>query len=195
MDNQIRLTDQIHTTPAYDAPAREAVGLFTDVKDLQEAVRELEGAPFPRDSITVLGSRKDVREHFGTSTVDPIMAEDDPHAPRQAPVRPEEKTIAASALVGCAAYVGVVSATLVAAPVLVPGSLAAIALAGGGGAAIGGVLVKLMGDKFDKNIEEQVSRGGLLLWVRTPDSEREAIACDILRRHGATHINVHDIIE
>lgn len=174
--------------------AREAVGLFTDIDKLQDAVRELEGTAFPRDSITVLGTSKDIEDKFGTTVIDPVAAEDDPDAPRQPPVRPEEKTIGTSALIGVATYIGVVSATLVAAPVTIPGTLAAIALGGSGGAALGTVLARLFGHHYDKNIERQVEKGGLLLWVRTPDPELEYIACRILLHHGATHVKVHDIV-
>ena len=173
--------------------AREAVGLFTDEHKLQDAVRELETTAFPRDSITVLGTQKEIEEKFGSGSVDPLIAEDDPDSPRQPPIRPEEKTIGTSALIGCATYIGAVSAALIATPVTIPGTLAAVVLGGGGGAALGTTLAKLLGHHFDKNIEHQVEKGGLLLWVRTPDPDLEYIACNILLRHGATHVKVHDI--
>ena len=173
---------------------REAVGLFTDADKLQDAVRELEGTAFPRDSITVMGNHKEIEEKFGDSIFDPISAEDDPDVPREPPVRPEEKTIGTSALVGAATYIGAVSAALIASPLTIPGSLAAIALGGSGGLALGSVLARLLGHHYGRNIEKQIEKGGLLLWVRTPDPELEYTACEILLRHGATHVKVHDIL-
>lgn len=177
------------------APAtfREAVGLFPDMDSLQEAVRELEGSAFQRDAISVLGSRHAIEQMYGTTEIDTINAEDDPHMPRQAPPRPEEKNIGAGALVGGIAYVGAITAALVTMPAGIPLTLAAVALGGGSGAAIGAGLVSLLGHKLDDHAAEQIEKGGLLLWVRTPDEEREAIALDIMRRHGAHHIKVHDM--
>ncbi|MGZ9097641.1 MAG: hypothetical protein ACXW30_05030 [Micavibrio sp.] len=188
MDNNIA-EHQEHKPGAY----REAVGLFEDIEDLQDAVRELEGTAFPRDAISVLGTRKEIEEKFGMSTVNPDVAEDDPDSPRQPPVRPEEKTVGAGALVGCAAYIGAISLTLISAPLTLASTLVAVAIGGGSGAALGAILVKLIRQHLNKNIADQVGKGGLLLWVRTPDEERENIACNILQHHGAKHIKVHDI--
>lgn len=182
------------TTDEY-APAtfREAVGLFPDMDSLQEAVRELEGSAFQRDSISVLGSRHSVEKIYGTTEIDTIQAEDDPRVPRQAPPRPEEKNIGAGAMVGGIAYVGAITAALITMPAGIPLTLAAVALGGGSGAAIGAGLVSLLGHKLDDHAAEQIEKGGLLLWVRTPDEERERIALDIMRKHNANHIKIHDM--
>lgn len=174
-------------------PVRETVGLFEDAGRLQDAVRELESTAFPRDAISVLGTRHQIEEKFGQATVDPDLAEDDPAMPRQPPVRPEERNIAAGALVGCAAYVGVVSAAIAMGPASIPATLMAIVLGGGSGAALGAMLLRRLGHKFEHNIEEQIARGGLVLWVRTPDHDRETIAQAIMERNGAKHIRTHEI--
>lgn len=175
------------------ATGHETVGLFTNADSLQEAVRELESTAFPRDAISVLGTRKEIEQQFGQATLPPELAEDDPSVPRQAPVRPEEKNIAAGALVGCAAYVGVVSAAIALGPASIPATLMAVVLGGGSGAALGTMLLKRLGHKFDHNIEEQIAKGGLILWVRTPDRQSEIIAQAIMERHGATHVKSHEI--
>lgn len=172
---------------------REAVGFFPDMESLQNAVRELEGSAFPRDAISVLGARDEIEKHFGSRTVNPDIAENDPDAPRQAPVRPEEKNIGAGALVGGVAYLGAVSAALMTMPASLPVSLAAVALGGGGGAAIGAALVSLLGHRLDLHTAEQMDKGGLLLWVRTPDVEREDMAYEIMKHHGAKDIRIHDM--
>ncbi len=172
---------------------REAVGLFPDMDSMQDAIRELEGSAFQRDAISVLGSRHEIEKIFGTTAIDTVMAEDDPRAPRQAPSRPEEQNIGAGALIGGIAYVGAVSAAIIAMPATIPLTLAAVALGGGSGAAIGAGIVSLLGNRLDHHAAEQLQHGGLLLWVRTPDAEREMIAVDIMRKHGAHHIKVHDM--
>lgn len=172
---------------------REAMGIFNSPEQMQEAIRELEATAFPRDSISILGHRHSIEDRFGRAVTDPSLEQDDPNAPRKAPARPEEQTIGAGALVGCAAYIGVVGAGIAMGPASIPVTLMAIILGGGSGAALGGLLVNRLKHQYEDHIQEQLSQGGLLLWVRTPDLERETLACDILSRHGAHHVRVHDI--
>lgn len=172
---------------------REALGLFNDMDSLQAAIRELEATAFPRDAISILGHRHALEDGFGTPQIQPYLAEDDPDAPRTAPVRGEEHTIGATALVGCGAYIGAVVAGIALAPASVPVTLMAIVLAGGSGAAIAGALVSRLKHRHDKNVHDQIAHGGLLMWVHTPDAERERLACDILDRHGAHDVHVHDM--
>jgi hypothetical protein len=183
----------VYTEDYMQEAIREAVGLFDNISSLQDAVRALENTAFPRQDISVLGNRKDIEEKFGSKAVSPAVAEDNPEAPRQSPVRTEEQVIGAGALVGSAAYIGAVAAAIAAGAVSVPATIAAVALGGGSGALAGGILAKVMGDHYTQEIKEQVDKGGLLLWVRTPDEEREHIACDIMQAHGAKHVKVHTI--
>lgn len=178
---------------ALNGSFREVVGLFPTMDTLQEAVRELEGSAFQRDAISVLGSRAEIERIFGTTAIDTAKAADDPRVPRQAPPRPEEKNIGAAALVGGSAYVGVITAALITLPASIPLTLAAVALGGGSGAALGAGLVSLLGHKLDDHVAEQIDKGGLLLWVRTPDQEREEIAFNILKKHNAHHIKIHNM--
>lgn len=179
--------------PGLSGTVREAVGLFHSMDALQDAIRDLEGSAFPRHDISVLGSQTDIASKFGERVVAPEAAEDNPDMPRMPPVRSEEKTIAAGALVGGSAYVGAVAMALAVGAVSVPATIALAVIGAGGGAAVGAVLAKIMGDHFNQEIEDQIKRGGLLLWVRTPDADRELMACAILRSHGADHVHVHDI--
>jgi hypothetical protein len=172
---------------------REAVGLFDNIASLQDAVRELENTAFPRHDISVLGNRRNIEEKFGTASVHPVVVEGNAEAPRQSPVRPEEQGVGTGALVGGAAYVGAVAAAIAAGGVSIPATLAAVALGGGGGALAGGVVAKILGDHYKHEIEEQVEKGGLLLWVRTPDKQRESLACTIMQAHGARYVKVHTI--
>jgi hypothetical protein len=171
---------------------REAVGLFDNISALQEAVRALEST-FPRQDISVLGNRKDLEEKFGTSSVSPALAEDNAETPRESPIREEEQAIGTGVMVGVPAYVGAVAAAIAAGPVSIPATLAAVTLGGTGGALVGGVAAKLLGNHYTHEIDAQIRKGGLLLWVRTPDQERENVACDIMQAHGAKHVRVHTI--
>jgi len=174
---------------------REAVGLFSTPEALQDAVRELEGSEFPRHDISVMGGWKEAETVFGNALGDSVNElEDSPATPREAPARPEEKTIGATALIGGSAYIGVIAMALAAGPLSIPATVAAIAIGGGSGAVIGGGIAKLLEQHYAKSVREQIEQGGLLLWVRTPDSAHEKLATDILTRNGATHVKIHEII-
>ena len=82
---------------------------------------------------------------------------------------------------------------LTAGAITFPAIVAAAVIGGIGGGAIGAILTKVMGDKYKHHIEEQVEKGGLLLWVRTPDVEKEQLALEILKACGGHHVHVHDI--
>lgn len=172
---------------------KEAVGLFSDIDSLQEAVKELEATDFPRDAISVIGPRDRIEKKFGLSQISPELADLSSETPRSAPPRSEEKVIGAGALVSGSAYIGAMGVALAAGAVTIPGIIAAAAIGGVGGATAGGIVAKLLGDHFDKDIEQQIEKGGMLLWVRTPDTAREEKACNILEKYGARHIRLHEI--
>jgi len=172
---------------------REAVGVFDDLEKLDKAVSELEISKFARHDISVLGNKEKVEERFGQKNVKPEWLEDNPNAPRGISVRPEEKTIGASVMVGVPAYIGGCIAAIAVNPAPHLVLLGAVASGSVLGALIGGAIVFFLNQKITKRINRQIQKGGLLLWVRTPGPQREKIALDILRKHGARHVHLHDI--
>ncbi|MCD6035079.1 MAG: hypothetical protein K0R63_820 [Rickettsiales bacterium] len=173
---------------------REAVGVFNNLDEMQAAIDELELQGFERRHISVLGSEGAVEEHFGQPHIKPEELEDNPETPRSIKVKPQELGIAQGALVGGTMYAGVVAAILAAGAFTPPGALVTTAIMGGvGGAALGGLLAKLLGDEYANFFQKQLDAGGLLLWVATPDLEKEQIARDTLTKHGARDVHVHDI--
>lgn len=174
----------------------EAVGLFDDEKHLQEAIRELEATAFPRDAISVRSydPRTDLEERGSTTmTIDSQRLEDDPSAPREAPVRDEEWTIGSAVAIACTAYIGAVAAVAVLAPASLVATYGAVFMGGAAGALLAGVVANRLSSQHLRHIRAQVAQGGMVMWVRTPDKKRENLACDILTRHGATHVRVHDM--
>ncbi len=187
------LSTQNEPTAQQDATIRETVGLFPSADALQNAIRDLEGTAFPRQDISVMASETELEKVFGSRTVEPSLVMDDARTPREAPSRPEEQTIGAAAMIGGATYVGAMSLALAAGAVTFPAMLGAVILGGVGGGAVGAALTKIMGDRYNSHIEEQLVKGGLLLWVRTPDLSREELAMSIMSKHGGQHIHVHEI--
>ena len=98
-------------------------------------------------------------------------------------------------MVGGLFYVGAVAAAglIVASGGTVAAALIAGAVAGGGGGLIGAALAQLLGHRHANQLQAQLDRGGLLLWVRTVASEDERRAADILRAHGADDVHIHDL--
>ncbi len=172
-------------------PVREAVGLFQDHDKMQDAINELETSGFARREISVLGSEEAVKERYGTKHMPPEALEDAPNVPRSPKPKPEEVGIAQGVLIGGGAYVGVVAAVLATGGAAIPAMVTTAAIGGLGGGAVGGVLAKVLGDEYSDFFERQIESGGLLLWVKTPDKEKEEKAQAILKEYGAEDVHIH----
>jgi hypothetical protein len=94
-----------------------------------------------------------------------------------------------------AAYVGAVGAagTVVATGGTLGALLLATGVSGAIGASIGSLASQWVDAHHARYIEEQIDRGGLLLWVRAWDLEREKKATEILSRHSAHDVHVHEL--
>jgi len=174
---------------------REAVAVFHSEKNLEQAVLDLEEHGFDRAEISLLASESAVEEKLGHRYARVEEMEDDPEAPRSAFVSRESMAEGKAGLVGGLFYVGAVAAS--GAVVATAGTaLAAVFLgltAGGVGALIGGLLASLIGDQHALHMQEQLTRGGLVLWVNLRDQQHEERAVEILRTNGGEQIHVHDI--
>lgn len=174
---------------------REAVGIFHDVIQLEEAVGELQSSGFDRAQISLLAGEEAVIEKLGAVYEKTQDAEDDPAAPRTAFVSKgsiaETKTLATGLLV----YVGAIAATgaVVASGGTLGPIIAAAAAGGGASGAIGFALTRLLGDKKAKDMQEQLDHGGVVVWVQAPSPTEESKACEILRKHGAADVHVHEL--
>ncbi|API58788.1 hypothetical protein BSL82_05240 [Tardibacter chloracetimidivorans] len=179
---------------AADLP-REAVGIFHSSEQLQDAIDALLSSGFHRSELSLLASEQAVQEKLGHrySRVD-ILA-DDPDVPRAAFVSTEAIGDAEGGIIGGLVYVGALAA--VGAIVATGGTLLAVitgaALAGGAGGLVGSVLAKWLGEHHAHYLEEQLIRGGLLLWIRTRNPASEVRAIDILRKYSADQIHMHSL--
>lgn len=172
---------------------REAVGVFHAWENLQAAVDELLRAGFDRAELSLLAGEKAVEDKLGHVYHKVAELEDDPKVPRTAFVGRDSLTEVKASAIGGLGYLGAVAA--VGAVVASGGTLAwailAAVAAGGGGAAIGTLLARTIGRTRASNLEMQIDKGGLLLWVRTRDAEHEQRATAILARHGGEDVHVH----
>lgn len=175
--------------------SREAVGIFHSPESFQNAIDELLSSGFHRAELSLLASEAAVVAKLGHRYAKVDVLADDPEVPRAAYVSTEAIGDAEGGIIGGLVYVG---ATVAAGAVVASGGtllavIAGVALAGGAGGLIGSVLAKWLGDHHARYLQEQIERGGLLLWVRTRDSAREERAVEILTKYSAEKIHVHGL--
>ena len=168
--------------------SREVVAIFDNTKSLDDAVYDLETRGFDRAAFSLLASEETVAERLGHRYRQVKEVEDDPKAPRATFFshisRLEAEYLPAPALasIGAIMFAG----TGIGLPTLV---------AAGGGALIGAALGRLIHQHHAVAVQEQLTRGGLVLWVNVRNAREEQTALDVLRDHSAHDVHVHDIAQ
>jgi hypothetical protein len=173
--------------------AHEAVGVFNSSEDFQDAIDELLSSGFHRAELSLLASERAIQEKLGHRYKKVSELQDDPRVPRTAYVSTEAIGGAEGGLIGALMYVGATAAAgaIVVSGGTLAGVIAAMALAGGAGGLIGTLLARWIGDHHAHYLQEQMDHGGLLLWVRTRDAEKEKRATEILSKHSGRHVHLH----
>jgi hypothetical protein len=181
------------STPPDAIEAPEAVGVFDSFQALQAAMYDLLIAGFSRHDISMLGATDAMERTLGKRFWRSAELEDDPHAPRASFVSEEAIGEFEGAVAGGFFFLGSVIAMLA---MLTPAStvaasIAAVAIGGTPGAAIGAVLARRIGQHHRDYYEEQIRHGGIPLWVRVADPEKERLAVEILKGHSGRDVHVH----
>jgi hypothetical protein len=173
----------------------EAVGIFHSPEELQGAIDELLRSGFDRAELSLLASEVAVEEKLGHSYRKVRDLADDPEVPRDAYVSTEAIGGAEGALIGGLMYVGaaVGAGAIVASGGSLAAAIAAVALTGGAGGLVGAILAKFVSAHHAHYLQEQLDRGGLLLWVRTWTVEKEKRAVAILKKHSGSDVHVHPL--
>jgi hypothetical protein len=165
---------------------KEAVAAFNDTDSLDEAVYVLETRGFDRAAFSVLASESAVQQKLGHRYSQVKEVEDDPQAPRATffshVSRLEADYLPAPALAGIGALV-----------VAGMGAVIPVLGAAGVGAALGAALGRMLHKQHAQLVDEQLARGGLLLWVNIRTAAQEKIALEVLSAHAAHDIHVHEI--
>jgi hypothetical protein len=149
------------------------VGLFAGRESFETAVEALTASGFERVDLSVLGSHEsiDAAGHRGKPWRDVLTA-----------------------LVGEIKY----EVPLVASgAVLLAGGPMSATIAGLVAAAVGSVAAKEIIDEVTssphtEDFARSLEAGGLILWVRADDSERESTAIRILTDHGGKNVHTHE---
>jgi hypothetical protein len=174
---------------------REAVGLFANPDILEAAVDALEGSGFDRAAISVLATDSKAREKVARYYRTIKEAEDGAAAPRTAFVSKDSRTEGEAAVVGIPLYMGGLAG---AAAVAATGGALAFAigitiLGSAAGAGLGAILAASIARHHTAQVQEQLRKGGLVLWVSVPTPEDENRAVAILEKTGARDVHVHEI--
>ena len=165
---------------------REVVAVFDDENSLDKAVYVLQTQGFDRSAFSLLASEESVAAKLGHGYRLVKDVEDDPIVPRDtffsriSRLEADYLPTPIFASVGALAVVGI-------------GSLLTVLVAAGAGAALGVALSRVLHEHFANRIQEQLARGGLLLWVNIRNSNEEDTALSILRAHSAHDVHVHDV--
>lgn len=174
------------------ATVREAVAVFEDVASLEAAVDDLRAAGFPEDAVSLLAGHDAVERKLGRMYRRVEELEDDPRAPRTAFVSEKNLAEREDRVLGSLTVLPTVIAagTVVASAGALAAAIVGTAVAG---AAIGTVLTHWMDRRHADRLQEQLDRGGILLWVRTDGEDQERKAVEILTRYSAHDVHIHEI--
>jgi hypothetical protein len=166
--------------------AKEVVAVFDDTEALDKAVYVLETRGFDRAAFSLLASEQAVVQKLGHRYQHVNEAEDNPEVPRATffsrVSRLEAEYLPAPALAAVGALI--VAGT---------GTILPVIIAAGGGALIGAFLGRLMHERYATRMQEQLERGGLVLWVSIRNAKEEETASEVLRAHSAHDVHVHEI--
>ena len=176
-----------------ETQTREAVGLFHDENALQAAADELLISGFNHADLSLLAGHRAVETRLGGMYQRVADLEDKPDVAFQAFVDSDSRIEGKGVLVGGLFYVGAVAAAgmVVASGGTVAALVLGVAAAGGAGGLIGVMLGRFLDKQHAHALQEHLDKGGLLLWVRTPDEAHERKALAILRGCGAEDAHVH----
>ena len=165
---------------------REVVAVFDDAETLDAAVFALETRGFDRAAFSLLASEEAVAQKLGHRYQQVREVEDDPKVPRETffslVSRLEAEFLPAPALasVGALMLAGI-------------GTGLPALIAAGSGALIGAALGRLIHERHAKRVQEQLARGGLVLWVNVRDPREEKTALEIVRAHSAHDVHAHKL--
>ncbi len=190
-----QMSNETASAKSWAYRTREAVGVFGDADALEAAVEVLEESGFDRAGISVLGTGKEIGRRLGDLYERVSEVEEDPRAPRGAPSSRHSRAEGEAAAVAAPMYLGgfAGAAAVVAAGGELAAAIGATLLGAATGAGLGAILAYAVARRHAEGVEEQLSRGGLVLWVTVPDVEAENRAISVLTKAGARNVHVHEI--
>ncbi len=176
--------------------SREVTGVFHSRKALIDAADDLLVAGFDRADIDVSAPFDELQRRLNYQSIPPADLADIPTAARQ-PLIDEGDVLTTDAVIGSLA--GCIGAVAMAYFLIIRGmaplSVGIVSVLTG--LVVGGVAVLVVRRQLQRErvrgLEKLAEAHGLLIWVRVQSPEKEAEAQEILARHGAGAVHVHEI--
>jgi len=176
--------------------SREVTGVFRSRKALIDAADDLLVAGFDRADIDVSAPLDELQRRLNYQSIPPADLADIPTAARQ-PLIDQGDVLTTDAVVGSLA--GCIGAVAMAYFLIIRGmaplSVGIVSVLTG--LVVGGVAVLVVRRQLQRErvrgLEKLAEAHGLLIWVRVQSPEKEAEAQEILARHGAEAVHVHEI--
>lgn len=177
------------------AVIREVVGAFRSADWLEDAITELASKGWDKSEMSLLAQDGVFQPGIPDHGHDMQQTADEAEVKRSPVVEEEDvrqgRTLATSLAAVIAAFAAS-GATILTGGGALAAVIGAAAAGGGAGAAVNTIGRWISGSRSDF-LRDQIDQGGILLWVKVQGVEQEALASDILRRHGATDVHVHEI--
>lgn len=178
-----------------EAVVREVVGAFRSAEWLEDAITELGSKGWDKSEMSLLAQEGVFQPGIPAHGHDMHQAADEPELKRSPVVEDEDvrqgRTLATSLAAVVAAFAASGATILTGG-----GALAAMigaAAAGGGAAAAANTIGRWISGSRSDFLRDQIDQGGILLWVKVQGTAQENEASEILRRHGANDVHVHEI--
>jgi len=176
--------------------SREVTGVFRSRKALIDAADDLLVAGFDRADIDVSAPLDELQRRLNYQSIPPADLADIPTAARQ-PLINQGDVLTTDAVVGSLA--GCIGAVAMAYFLIIRGmaplSVGIVSVLTG--LVVGGIAVLVVRRRLQRErvrgLEKLAEAHGLLIWVRVQSPEKEAEAQEILARHGAEAVHVHEI--
>jgi hypothetical protein len=181
------------TTSEESNQIREAVGVFGDAAAMQKAIEDLLSSGFKHADLSLLASEETVDKKLGHKYKKVTEIEDDAAVPRIRYVSQDAISEGEYVFTGGLVILGALSAAgiIVASGGALVGAFTGAALGAGTWGLLGELLAKFIGAQHAEYVQEQLTHGGLLLWVRCSNLERENSAMEILSRHSGRDVHMH----
>ena len=175
---------------------REVTGVFHSRKALDAAAQDLLSSGFDRADIDISASPDEQQRRLNYQAIPAADLADMPGAARRPYVGGDDRLgleVVTASVVGC--VVALVMAFYLVSREMTPPRVVLLSVLSGIVAAAAAIrpLRRVMQRDRVRGLEPVAEWEGLLIWVRVQSPEKEALAQEILLRHGGQAVHIHEI--
>ncbi len=166
----------------------EIVGVFSSIEELDQAVDELFTHGYNPASLSVLANEEAIKHELKRSyrRINELM--DDSNVPRATFYAEENFILAQGVVIGVLMYIGGIIAAYISN--IKDGSIFLALITAGISTLVGVLLASIIKRHHSEYIEQQLQKGGLILWVQLHDKASRNIVARVLKNNNATHVHL-----